>query len=312
MAVKKRLNDTTICNELVARLVRDYPFEQITEHLNAIKLYREVAFTPHEQRTEGQLQELYYRTIKTCLIPAATLLLHEALLPDGKALISAARMIDLLSLNDASFGNTCQMQGLCMNSGDMGTGLGMRDLLPEKVTPAQQMVWILQETYHGRERHPLLSKESELNSDTLKHIYWLLSPAIMVFREGKEGAKKSVGQLLHDTRSGHDTYLLESGKIQSADHFKLLTPLNISKGHNRVLSSIKINNKELTSYPKSVTLVSMGLHFLYQYLEGKSSPLDCPKHYLEAAKLGHFPKLFREAADLYMGFGRYDEAIECL
>ncbi len=67
----------------------------------------------------------------------------------------------------------------------------------------------------------------------------------------------------------------------------------------------------LSPYLQGVTELIIGLIKKYAFILGDISPISCAQYLERAAGRGSFPLLYKDAGELYMGVGHFEQAIKC-
>ena len=299
LVVKKNISDAPGYNDKAEAFLKKYDFARIRKHLEVMELYKTMVHLPPHEISENQWQTLYQLALETHFTPAVSFLLGNLLLPDRENKISPARVLALLNTCHNRTISVWQMQAM---------GLQHKDIMMVRAEPTlfegpqnlyHQALWCFSGLIACELRPPLRLDNPAFPHDTQNLIQALLSSARLGYQiPSKDEQRKLLRKIKSEAKNPEEQRMYDA----------LFNPQKC-----RVLvSRAKEPSVSLKPYPQALVLLVLGLHAQHQFMMGEENPLKSAEYFVKAAGLGDFPELYQEAANIYMGFGCYERAIECL
>ena len=283
-------------------LLASFSKEQIQMKIDGLQWYHAAEFSAFEEITEKNILKLFDTAVKSDLLPLKLFLIRHALSPEKKSLLSPVHIFDL-GANPKFKDNNRVLMSLGLSTTDYGLFARVTDewssLFP--FSYHHQLLWLVfKDPHRGFQFIP----QHENN----------ISEALQIFCS-------VILELIRD-KADICTYLAKNFVV-SAEKVAITPPTQLMKD---VLYSLKNQDSfddyikniealietEKSNYVKGFFYFLLGLYYRKQNLKRTdNSPLTTPNYYRRAARLDH-PMLFKDAADIYMCHGTYEEAIECL
>ena len=301
---KNKENQYQKISETATELVAFFPKEQLQLNIDALQWYHTAEFSNLEDITEKNIRKLFDMALKTELPPLKLFLIRYILSPEKKSLLSPVHIFDLQANPDFDDKNRV-LKSLCLSGidFDLFEKDNGKDSIAYPFCYHHQLLWMIHKNpYVGFQ---LIPHHEDNISETLQ----LFCFVILELIRGK-------GDVCDPVYAVKDFIILEEKTLTKKPTEEMEAVLYSLKNQNSFEEyKQKIETlieTEKSDYVKGFFYFLLGLYHRNQKLKRTNkSPLTTPDFYKRAAKLDH-PMLFKDAADIYMCHGKYEEALECL
>ncbi|MTI14503.1 tetratricopeptide repeat protein [Sansalvadorimonas verongulae] len=279
-------------------LVRDYK-EHIDDILEVIALQRKYAFEPELLQNQETVDYFANLAASTQFMPAVWMLSRMALSPHNTT-VSPGKVLEMLAALDLSKKvNELILSVFALKAEDVETALELSK--PSNQTEYDQALWVFSSLFvkHGKRCWP--GPEDGFPQPVQVALWKLLDETIEGEKHPEIGdAFASIGMY---SRKARDPAMKRTLGLMTGF-------MGLAAGVPNV--EVAMKNKSLSQYQRDIAGLVMAWHLKRQFMTRKADPVRAAEIMERIAKRGSFPLLYRDAAQIYAGFGRYQEAIDCL
>ena len=290
--------------EIIAELIGCFPKEQLQLHMDALQWYHTAEFSELEDITEKNIRKLFDSALKTELPPLKLFLIRYILSPEKKSLLSPVHIFDLPEspdLNDQD--RVLESLGLSAIDFDLFEKANGKKSITYPLCYHHQLLWMIHKNPHK-------------NFKFIPHHENNISETLQIFCSVILKLIRAKGDICDPIYSKKDFFIPEEktlSKRPTQDMKAVLHSLKNQNSFEEYKDKIEaLIETEKSDYVKGFFYFLLGLYYRNQRLKKTpKSPLTTPDYYRRAARLDH-PMLFKDAADIYMCHGKYQQTIECL